>query len=341
MHTPPSAPGSRLPRRSRAGVSPSGFTLVELLVVIAIIAVLIGLLLPAVQTARESARRSACSNNVRQLALGLHSHHDANRRLPGHLSPNAQIGVSWLALILPFIEQSAAFAEMDPSRPAYYSSFTNSNRQLGRNRISTFLCPSYAFDRSGSPIDNWQDAGGARQNAFTTHYYGNAGPIGTNPTTGTAYQRNGTTGDSEYACEGVLPFVPSRTSSNPTKAQSLKLSDIADGTSKTLMVIEQAWQGLELSHPGPNAQNGSLRSWVRGAGWNASGTAIKNIRNAMRTSRYTGNDFNDISMGSNHSGGCTVAFADGRVLFLGDTVDLNTVLLPLASRGGGDVARAE
>ena len=89
-----------------------GFTLVELLVVIAIIGTLVGLLLPAVQSAREAARRSACTNNMKQLGLGVLNFESARKRLPAAssgtgTSSTATIGgYSWICAILPFLEET-------------------------------------------------------------------------------------------------------------------------------------------------------------------------------------------------------------------------------------------
>ncbi|MFG0286586.1 MAG: DUF1559 domain-containing protein [Rhodopirellula sp. JB044] len=106
------------PRKAR-----EAFTLVELLVVIAIIGVLVGLLLPAVQAAREAARRMSCSNNFKQIGLGIHNYHAAFNQIPTHMSGTASSGggtnqlnnqqiLSYLVGILPFVEQQALWEQI-------------------------------------------------------------------------------------------------------------------------------------------------------------------------------------------------------------------------------------
>jgi prepilin-type N-terminal cleavage/methylation domain-containing protein/prepilin-type processing-associated H-X9-DG protein len=308
-----------------------GFTLIELLVVIAIIAILIGLLLPAVQKVREAAARMSCQNNLHQLGLALHNYHDGNGSFPACPSVGSA-GISWHCLILPYIEQGNLAALVNPAKAGYGGLSTN--QPLGAYRVGTFLCPSATSELSSSTIDS-PNAGSQR--AYTTHYVGNAGPVGTNPRTGAPYNVN-TAGAAQggLAADGVLPFVPtvvpgtSPTATPPApRPAGVRLPDVSDGTSSTLMLFEASWTGLDA---------GTYRSWVRGFLWNSDGTCSKNVTNAMNVQKYTSaGTYNNTSMGSNHAGGCNVTLADGSVRFLSATVDLNNVLKPMASRNGGEV----
>jgi prepilin-type N-terminal cleavage/methylation domain-containing protein len=307
-----------------------GFTLIELLVVIAIIAILIALLVPAVQKVREAAARTQCINNLKQIGLALHSYHDTTKAFPAcPIIGSTSIG--WTVQILPYIEQAALGAQANPALPAYATA-GNVNRVLGGNKINVYLCPSYQEVFSSSTIDNMPSG----QLAFTTHYCGNAGPKGINLATGLPYNVNDpSSSQGGLACDGILPFYPSLSATTPPRPASVKIAYVTDGTSNTMMVFEVAWNGLELSP-------GSLRSWVRGGVWDSDYTCAKNVTNAMNTVRYNGGgNYNDISMGSNHTGGCNVCFGDATVKFLQKSIDLNRVLLPIASRNGNEVVSSD
>ncbi len=122
-------PGSS--RRSRPG-----FTLVELLVVIAVIGTLVALLLPAVQAARESARRAQCANHLKQIGLGMLNYESTHHVFPPTFgrSPNHHL----LTYLLPYIEQQVVYAKYTFAK----NWSATENKAARETDIATFLCPS-------------------------------------------------------------------------------------------------------------------------------------------------------------------------------------------------------
>jgi prepilin-type processing-associated H-X9-DG protein/prepilin-type N-terminal cleavage/methylation domain-containing protein len=124
----------------------AGFTILELLTVVAVIAIVLGVTLPAISSAREAARKVQCVNRLKQIGIALHNYHDVYRSLPAgwQWERTEQSAYGWGVALLPYLEQPAIYRRIDRNRliddPA--------NTFVSQTSLSAFLCPSDIYDKN-------------------------------------------------------------------------------------------------------------------------------------------------------------------------------------------------
>jgi len=299
----------------------AGFTLVELLVVIAIIGTLVGLLLPAVQGARESARRSACQNNIKQLALGMINHESANGRLPPSLGFESTVvgktyvtslppfdtshkGRSWIIGTLPFIEESQLYNSIQLNQAISVAA----NTAAFKTAIRALLCPSDGSNTSGVMANRSNIDYNAATSWGTTNYKAvsganwNSAPYVQGSTVG----RNAVSTDYRDQGNGIICVNAYNDPGNITK-----LKDILDGTSKTLAIGEAVPEWC------------SRTTWFFGNHASANCAGPPNYRVGVVDLVAVSTDLtNNLFFFSKHPGGVTFALCDGSTTFLLDSIDL-------------------
>jgi prepilin-type N-terminal cleavage/methylation domain-containing protein/prepilin-type processing-associated H-X9-DG protein len=331
----------------------SAFTLIELLVVIAIIAVLVGLLLPAVQKVREAAARLKCANNLKQIGLALHTHHDARATLPPggmQSGPNGSPCYStWAIEILPYLEQEALYKQYNQLEV----NTTAANRAVGQQRVKAYECPSDPLaglleqPASGPDSGNVWRHGSYRANSgkgnsnnaetawdtFEPQYWPGNTPNQTfkGPLHATAAAYNGVPAQTALGSGGVSVSVMGGPET---------FANITDGLSNTIMAGELTFTDVTR----------------RGTFW-AYTYASYNQSSFLTESRILNNSYNKCwkpdgvnpggagednpckrGWGSMHPGGMNMLLCDGSVRFLSFNVDIN-LLADLATIAGGESAQ--
>jgi len=301
----------------------SAFTLIELLVVIAIIAILIGLLLPAVQKIREAANRMKCSNNMKQIGLGLHNYHDSLGEFPPALDtvllPNGTTKVhSWCPRILPFVEQDNLYRQYRFDLNWDEGANDAATGPI-KQKVPIFLCPS-------AP-----QSGRQATNRACTDYAATTERNWPNPYVSEQQARFVSAGDPAFI--GVLGHT--RVVNGQIVPAGRTIASITDGTSNTMMVAECAGRnrrffvGKEVTGTwtaGPWA-NPAARLQIGGC--NPADVTADVGPNAV-------NCINNKEIYSFHPNGAMILLADGSVKFLKALVKLDLVL-QLLTRDRGEV----
>jgi prepilin-type N-terminal cleavage/methylation domain-containing protein/prepilin-type processing-associated H-X9-DG protein len=343
----------------------SGFTLIELLVVIAIIAVLIGLLLPAVQKVREAANRMSCQNNLKQIGLGLHNYHDTYATFPQAYKPlrtpdptappgTGAFGASAFTLILPYIEQDNVYRQIDVTRAALSAVNMPPANPAYASPIKTFLCPS----APGNPTADYS--------AELANSFNNFG-IAVTPAPGLIFGRSDYAPDAGMSADipGIRINGGASILCQPPDGP-VRLTDILDGSSNTIMVVEDAgrpaWYGSKgiASQPaiggytpvvgsytaaGPAPQGGG--AWAdplnyiatNGSDPSGSGIAAGGAFMGIPAAPWScsENCSNDSEIFSFHTGGSNMCFGDGSVRFVKDGLTMNQMQALLSRRGGENI----
>jgi prepilin-type N-terminal cleavage/methylation domain-containing protein len=326
-----------------------GFTLIELLVVIAIIAILIGLLVPAVQKVREAAARTQCMNNLKQIGLALHAHHDTYKYLPpygfdfqtappGNALGGQTQGASAWGMILPFIEQGNVYrlghidlSVIDPRNlPPNYGT-----DPAGAVTIPVYICPS-------TP-DTVVDYG-----PYFAQFLGNQGTMILGRTDyGIIRSLSGTFTQSfaPASPSGDVGAMGVRGLAGPGGgliSGKTRLLDIRDGTSNTIMVAEDAGRHQVYAKGVPVTPNAPGQvGWTLNAAWADYNTCIR-VRGFDNTGTIPDggscviNCNNVQQIYGFHTAGATALRADGSAQFLADSTAPG-VVAAMVTRSGGEV----
>ncbi|MCG8587263.1 MAG: DUF1559 domain-containing protein [Pirellulales bacterium] len=302
-----------------------GFTLVELLIVMAIIGILIAMLLPALGAVREAARKTQCGNNFKQVGLALQSYHEANESFPpgtilwrsssgADCSPKPAgdyVGLGWAAFILPFMEGQATYDLFDFTQP--FDSGSSPNFPHMAQRIATYLCPSDPQD--GELV-----------------HYTNTGTNGSHPDEDVRMSNMAGIADSDdWLCDTLWPKQLSSADGVMAERDGCPISAIRDGASNTLIVgeVTGGGPGSYLGHMWPVMNMTDTRDGINGPFTLPGGEYLASTSTIIRGVRATGPS-------SYHRTGCWFAMADGSVQFLSENIAAQ-VLSDLTTRAGGEV----